>query len=136
MNRSLLTIFLMGVISMVMLSMFGSFFIGKVGGAENVVGLKNDLKQVFGAAMKDPEALKLKVVLDNEESGLLVSYEINPATAAKANSFRFHRLRVINLIYGRSFWKRRAKFVTLRIRLPGGKVHEETFRGPRSPKGA
>jgi len=121
---------MMGIISMVILCMFGSFFIGKVGGAENVMELKKDLQQVFGPAMKDPEALRVRVVREHEETGLSISYPISPATASKDNAFRFHRQRVVNLIFGRSFWKRKARFINLKITLPDRRVHRETYRNP------
>ncbi|MEN8150282.1 MAG: hypothetical protein ABFS86_10690 [Planctomycetota bacterium] len=130
MNRPLTTIFLMGVIGTVMLTMFGSFFVGKVGGAEKAVGLASDLREVFHPALADREALKLKVVMEGEVTGLLVSYPVAPALAKKPDAFKFHRQRVVNLIYGRSYWRDRAKFVTLRIALPGGGTYEQTYRNP------
>jgi hypothetical protein len=132
-NKSLLTIFFMGIICMVVLTMFGSFFVGKVGGVENVLALRADLKQVFGSAMEDPEDLKIKVVMENDETGLLVTYAIKAATAEKKRAFEFHRRRLVNMIYGRAFWRRKAKFILLKIRLPNGRVHEETVRPPKKP---
>jgi len=98
------------------------------------MGLRQDLMQVFGPAMEDPKALEVKVIVENEKSGLLISYPISPKTAARERSFQFHRRRLVNLIYGRSFWKRKAIFITLKIRLPDGKVHEETFPNPGPSK--
>lgn len=130
MNRPLITTFMIGVIGMVMMTMFGSFFVGKVGGAEKVVGLENDLREVFHPAMADREALDVRIMMDGKISGLLLSYPVKADLAKKTSAFKHHRQRVVNLIYGRSFWRRKAKFVKLRIALPGGGIHEETYPNP------
>jgi hypothetical protein len=136
MNRSVLTIFIMGILAMVMLTMFGSFFVGKVGGAEGVHSLKEDLQQIYGSAMADKEALRVVVVMENEEPGLLIEYSPNPKLANNESALRYHTQRVMRFVLGRKFWRKRARFVTIRVTRPQKPVFELRQRNERAKKPA
>jgi len=129
MNRSLTAIAVIGLLGTVSLMMFGSFFVGKVGGAERVADLRRDLAEVFGPTMKDPEALVVRVESREGETGLLIAYSPNDALAnPKAKgSLDYQVRRLKNYVLRRDYWRKRAAFVHLRLELPGGKVRDEHF---------
>lgn len=131
MNRSLMIIFVMGLIATVMLSIFGSFFVGKVGGAEHVTSLRAQLKGVFGVNMKDPEALQVKVKKVEDESGILVEYAPSDRISKDERRLKFHMQRVSGFVLGSRRLRKHAQFVVLRLHLPNGKTVEERY--DRSP---
>jgi hypothetical protein len=127
MNRSLMIIFVMGLIATVMLSIFGSFFVGKVGGAEHITSLKAQLRDIYGVNMKDPKALTVKVTKVGEESGILVEYEPVDRLTKNDRKLEFHMQRVSGFVLGSRRLRKHTHFVVLRLHLPNGQTREERY---------
>jgi hypothetical protein len=129
MNKSLTAIAVIGLLGMLSLTMFGSFFVGKVGGAERVAGLRRDLAEVFGPTMRDPKSLAVKIETREGKTGLHISYAPNDALskarAKKSLDYQVRRLK--DYVLRRKYWRKRAAFVHIRLELPGGKIVEEHF---------
>jgi len=126
-SRSLMIIGVMGIVSMVALTMSGSFFVGKLGGADSVLGLRKDISQIFANQMDDPKALKIKVRLLDKKPGLVLEYAPDAELADDDRALSFHMKRVADYILGQRAWRSRAAFVTLRLSLPNGKTVEKRY---------
>lgn len=127
MNRSLMIMSMMGVIAMVMMTAFGSFFVGKVGGAENVAVLKRDVVGIFGSQMVDPDALAAVVRKDGETFGVELRYAIDPEIAKREKALEYHLRRVSEFVLSREATKGTAEFVVIELVLPDGRVRAERF---------
>ncbi len=126
MNRSLLIITVLGLLAMVCLAGMGSFFIGKVGGLENLSPLRQELRAVFGHQMKNPDDLKIRVARDGDVEGVVVSF-VPSATLGKSRERRERQVRrLANHILGQPEWKRLG-FVEVHLSLPAGRVLESRF---------
>lgn len=130
MNRSLTIIFVMGVIGMAMLTILGSFMVGKVGGAEKVGALKADIAAIFGSQMADPALLTVRVAGKEGETGLVVEYTPAKNVSRNEESIRKQMKRIATFVMGTRYWSKRAAFVTVRANRPVGKALEERYERP------
>jgi signal transduction histidine kinase len=133
MNRSLMIIMVMGVLAMVLMAGMGSFFVGKVGGAENVHPLKKELAGVFSFHMKDPRALKVRVKKDEDGEGVLVSYEVNPDFDRDERSRNRQIKRLASHILVQPEWSR-LSYVEVALTLPDGRIREARFERTPVPE--
>ena len=120
-------IFIMGVIAMLLLSMMGSFLVGRVGGAEKVGALREDLIAIFGGQMEDPKALVVRVATAEGETGLRIEYAPKPKFAGSEKTVRQQMQRIASFVLGTEYWKKHAGFVSIGVRLPAGKTLEDRF---------
>ena len=123
-------IFVMGIISMAMLTMMGSFLVGKVGGAERVGSLKADLVAIYGGQMEDPDTLSVRVASIEDRTGLVVEYRPKADFAKNRRAVEKQMGRVANFVLGAEYWRKRSAFVKVRANLPGGKVVEKIYDRP------
>ena len=126
MNRSLMIILVMGLVAMVCIAGMGSFFIGKVGGVENLQPLRQELRAVFGHQMKNRDDLKVRVVKDEDGEGVVVSFEPTPALEKSVKRQSRQIRRLANHILGQPEWKR-LSFVEVHLSLSAGKIRESRF---------
>jgi hypothetical protein len=126
-NRSLTVMFVMGVIGMAVLTMLGSFLVGKVGGAEKVGTLKADIVAIFGSQMQDPESIVVKVVGTEGDMGLRVAYVPKKRACRTEQAARLQLRRIAVFVFGDQYWRKRAKFVRVCATTPSGKLYEEQF---------
>jgi hypothetical protein len=126
-KRSLTVMFVMGVIGMAMLTMLGSFLVGKVGGAERVGTLKADIVAIFGSQMKDPESMEVKVTGSEGDMGLLIEYKPSKRSSRTEGAVRLQMKRIAVFVFGDQYWRKRARFVKVSVVTPKGKRIEERF---------
>jgi hypothetical protein len=127
MRRSLTIIMVMGMIAAVLLAFAGSFFVGKVGGAEHVQALRQEILEVYGAAVASPESLSVKVRRTEKETGLEVVFPPVPRLARDERSCRSQMDRIAMFIYGKKRWRRTADFILMRLDLGHGKSVEKRY---------
>ena len=132
MRRSLTIIMVMGIIALVMVAFAGSFFVGKVGGAEHVRGLRGEILEVYGLSIADHDQLSVKVRLIEEESGLEVIYSPVARLARDEKSCLRQMDRIANFIYGKKRWRKTAAFVLLRLKVSEGKHLEKRYSPPKT----
>jgi hypothetical protein len=123
MTRSLMIILVMGLLTMVFLAGMGSYFVGKVGGLENVGPLRGEMKRVYGHQMKNRDALKILLVKEEAEEGLAISFEPSAALVRDPGRRDRQLKRMANYVMGQPEWMR-LSFVELRLLLSEGVVHE------------
>ena len=132
MRRSLTTIMLMGMAAAVLMAIAGSMFVGQVGGAEDVKGLRDDLKGLFGRQMVDQDALTIKVRSWEGRTGLVVEYAPVEALTSRRTRLEKHLGRVSTFILAQKEWKTKVDYVLLRAHLGGNRFHEKRYlRTPR-----
>jgi hypothetical protein len=124
----------MGVIGMAMLTILGSFMVGKVGGAEKVGALRADIAAIFGSQMADPDLLTVRVVGNEGEMGLLIEYTPAKNISRSEGSIQKQMKRIASFVMGTRYWSKRAAFVTVRANRPVGKPLEERFERPADPR--
>ncbi len=129
MHRSIMIMLAMGLIGMLLLTMFASFFIGQVGGAENVASLRKELVSVFGSRMAEPEkTLRVSVVRDAGETGLRISFSPNSALAKNRKALTYHLRRMATYVLAVDYWRKRVAFLDLDLRVPGKEDERHRFR--------
>ena len=126
MNRSMMIITVMGLVAMVCIAGMGSFFIGKVGGAENLSPLRQELMAVFGHQMKNRDEMKVRVVKDEDGEGVVVSFAPSPSLEKSAERRDRQIRRLASHILGQPEWQRLG-FVEVHLSMPAGKIHESRF---------
>jgi len=124
-KHSLTIMMVIGMLGLVMMSVGGSFYAGKVGGAEKVNELRDEISAIYGSFMVDPAALEVKVELHEESPGLRISYAVKPVLAASKPRLLAHVRRLRDHVLGNTYWRKRAKFVHLALDLGGGKTLDE-----------
>jgi hypothetical protein len=130
-RHPLTIIAVIGMLGLVMLSISGSFYAGKVGGAEKVGELREEISVIYGSHMVDPEDLEVKVEVYEEKTGLRIAYALKPMLAKNEPLLRKHIRRLTDHVLGNRYWAKRAEFVHLAIKLPSGRVQDERrFREP------
>jgi len=119
-------ILVMGLVAMVVIAGMGSFFIGKVGGAENLNPLRQELKAVFGHQMKNSDELKVRVIKDDDGQGVVVGFTPVPSLARSPELRDRQIRRLASHVLGQPEWKR-VSFVEVHLFLPEGKIQESRF---------
>ena len=132
MNRSLMIIAVMGVIGMVLLSVFGSFLVGKVGGVENVSSLKKDVAGVFGTLMADPEKLEVTVRKEGQDFGVILRYAPHPGIADRETALDHQTRRIAEFVMSRDGF-RKHRFVIVELTLPNGRTRTSRYDRRPSP---
>jgi hypothetical protein len=122
----------MGVLAMVFMAALGSFFVGKVGNAEQADPLRRELVAIYGLQMADRNQLKVRVLKGADGTGLEVAFA--PSEGLIRDRERRDRTirRLANHILGREEWKGLA-FVEVHLALAGGEVHESRFERTATP---
>jgi hypothetical protein len=120
MKRPLTIIFFIGVMGMLMLAGMGSFFVGKVGGAEAVEEIRAEIAAIYGSRMASPKALAVDVVRTDERNGVRISFPLAEGTARR--SAEVDRLVGVmaDLVFSRPAVGRTVTFVEFRLRTPDG----------------
>lgn len=132
MSRPLTTIMLMGMAAAVLMAVAGSMFVGQVGGAEDVQGLREDIQGLYGRQMEDPDSLSITVRKWEGRTGLIVEYAPVSSLARRPTYLAKHFGRISSYILGRERWKTRVEYVFLRGDLGNGQFLEKRFlRTPR-----
>jgi hypothetical protein len=133
MRRSLTIIMAMGLIGLVMIAAMGSFFVGKVGGAEHVADLRSELAQVYGFQMENPDDLRVTVKTRDGESGLLVAFRPSAALLRKPRLLESQTDRLGQYILSLDQWRKRISFVLFELEMPNGKVRERRIERKTAP---
>ena len=123
MNRSLMIILVMGLLAMVFMAGMGSYFVGKLGGAENIDPLRGELMRVYGHQMKNRDDLKILPVKEEVEEGLAIIFEPSAGLVRDAGRRDRQLNRMAHYVMGQPEWKR-LSFVDVRLQLSEGVVHE------------
>jgi hypothetical protein len=113
--------FMIALLGLLMITMSGSFFMGKVGGAESASGLARDLREVFGARITAPDTLTIRVVTDVEGAkGLVIAFTPSPEVVGK-KALDFMLQRMVDFVRSQEHWRKTAKFIQFDLVLPGDK---------------
>ena len=126
MNRSLMIILAIGLLAMVFVAGMGSYFIGKVGGLENLGPLRQELKAVFGHQMKNREELKVRLAKDEDGEGVVIAFVPTPSLEKDQRRRDRQIRRMANHVLGQPEWKR-LSFVEVHLVLTTGGNHESRF---------
>jgi hypothetical protein len=106
---------MMGVIAMLLLSMLGASFLGKVGGAEGIPRLKEELILRHGRDLKEPEALKIRPLHEGQGSdrvrGILVRFQPLPEHASDEMWIEDVMRGLARGVFSDASWSRRIDFV-------------------------
>jgi hypothetical protein len=116
-----------GMLGLVMMSMGGSFYAGKVGGAEKVNVLRDEISAIYGSFMVDTAALEVKVEIHEEQTGLRIAYAVKPVLADSKPRLLAHVRRLRDHVLGNAYWRKRADFVHLVLDLGAGKTLDERY---------
>ena len=123
----------MGMAAAVLMAVAGSMFVGQVGGAEDVKGLSDDIKGLFGRQMEDPDSLTITVRVWEGRTGLIVQYTPVESLAKRPAYLTRHFGRVSSYILGRQKWKSKVEYVLLRGDIGKGQFFEKRYlRRPRA----
>ncbi|MCU0726339.1 MAG: hypothetical protein MUE73_11195 [Planctomycetes bacterium] len=121
MNRSLLTLSLIGVLGMAAIAAMGSLFVSKVGGADTVGGLRDEVSRVFGVRMETTTSLAITVVRKEDRNGLQVSFRPAAQIAARPSDLARYLDRMAAFLFERQSRRGTAEFVDYVLVLPDGK---------------
>ncbi len=124
MKRPLTIIFLIGVMGMLMLAGMGSFFVGKVGGAEAVDEIRAEIAAIYGSRMASPKALAVEVVRDGERNGVRISFPLAEGTARRPAEVDRLVGVMADLVWSRPAVGQTVSFVEFRLRGPDGAILE------------
>jgi hypothetical protein len=105
----------MGMIALVLLSMLGASFLGKVGGVEGMPRLRESLLARHGVSVEDPESLRLRPLLVGEGAqtrrGILLRFRpIDDVARSPERTQRLMRSMAYQ-IYSQPKWCKRLDFV-------------------------
>jgi hypothetical protein len=122
MNRPLTVLFLIGLIGMAMVTVMGSMFVSKVGGAETVLSLREEVVRIFGPRMEDPASLSIVVVLEDGRNGLRVGFRPAASTVGRPAEFMRCLDRIASYLFERQSRRSAADFVLFELPRPDGSV--------------
>jgi len=105
----------MGMIALVLLSMLGASFLGKVGGVEGMPRLRESLLARHGVSVEDPDSLKLRPLHDGEgeqtRRGMLLRFRpIDDVARSPERTQKLMRSMAYQ-IYSQPKWCKRLDFV-------------------------
>lgn len=132
MNRSLMIMAIIGVLGMVMLSVFGSFLVGKVGSAESLTDLRKDIAGIFGSLMADPERLDVTVRREGRDFGVFVRYPPHEGIADRDQALEYQSRRIAEFVMSRKAFRRHA-FVVVELEMPKGRIRATRFERAPAP---
>jgi len=126
MRKSMMVMMMMGIMGMVLMAGMGSFFVGKMGNAENASPLRKELLAIYGHQMKNPETLRVSVLKDEGGAGVIVSF--TPKDSLSRDKQRRDRQirRLANHVLGQPDWEK-LSFVEVHLLLPEGQTQESRF---------
>lgn len=121
----------MGLIALVMMAAMGSFFVGKVGGAENVSVLRGELTELYAFCLDPGREFTVHVKMRDGRAGILVSFEPGESLADDREKLERQLRKIAGYIFGQPSWESRVEFVTFKLTGARGLGREATIDRPR-----
>ena len=115
MKRSVTIIGLMGIIGMVLISMLGASYISKVGGADAIPGLREDLLLRHGVAITDEDPFRVRPLQEGEGEerlrGMLVRFRPIESILTIPGRLEDRMRMIASHVYSKPKWANRLDFV-------------------------